>query len=289
MAFKDILVHVDSSESGRTRSRLAVDLATRHGARLTALHVREYSIAQQRRLKASELGLVPGNETDQLNRLIEGEIDANINDLQELLQQLEQDRALDVQWVSIEGQAHKLVPQYSRYADLTIVGHDPSENADLPDEYSFAETMIFTTGRPSLIVPTHAATAANAQLGQHIAVAWNGSRASARALSDALPLIEQAERTSVLLVDPGPRGHPDSLPTVSILDHLARHTANAHRQPLQATDVCIGDMLQSAALSLGADLLVAGAHGRPGLWEKMLGGVTRDLLARMRLPLLMSY
>jgi len=104
-----------------------------------------------------------------------------------------------------------------------------------------------------------------------------------------LPLIEQAERTSVLLVDPDPRGHPGSLPTDSILDHLGRHTANAHCQRLQATDVYLGDMLQSAALSSGADLLVAGAHGRPGLWEKMLGGVTRDLLARMRLPLLMSY
>ena len=39
----------------------------------------------------------------------------------------------------------------------------------------------------------------------------------------------------------------------------------------------------------GADLLVAGAYGHPKLWEKMLGGTTRDLLACMRLPLLMSH
>jgi nucleotide-binding universal stress UspA family protein len=289
MALRDILVHVDSSESGRMRLRLAIDLATRHDARLTALHIREYSIAQQRRLKASELGLVPGKKTDRLIHLIKGEIDASIDDLHKLLQQLEQDRAVHAKWVGIEGQAHKLVPQYSRYADLTIVGHDSSENADLPDEYSFAETMIFTAGRPLLIIPSEAATAVEPQLGQHIAIAWNGSRASARALSDALPLLEQAERTSVLLVDPHPRGHPNSLPTAAILEHIGRHTANPHLQSLQATDLSIADMLQSTALSLGADLLVAGAHGRPGLWEKMLGGVTRDLLARMRLPLLMSY
>src|SRR5580658_4108169 len=182
MALRDILVHVDSSESGRMRLRLAIDLATRHDARLTALHIREYSIAQQRRLKASELGLVPGKKTDRLIHLIKGEIDASIDDLHKLLQQLEQDRAVDAKWVGIEGQAHKLVPQYSRYADLTIVGHDSSENADLPDEYSFAETMIFTAGRPLLIIPSEAATAVEPQLGQHIAIAWNGSRASARAL-----------------------------------------------------------------------------------------------------------
>jgi nucleotide-binding universal stress UspA family protein len=49
----------------------------------------------------------------------------------------------------------------------------------------------------------------------------------------------------------------------------------------------IADRLQANAM--GADLIVAGAFGHPRLWEKMLGGVTHDLLARMRLPIFMSY
>jgi hypothetical protein len=32
-----------------------------------------------------------------------------------------------------------------------------------------------------------------------------------------------------------------------------------------------------------------GAFGHPKLWEKLLGGVTRDLLTGMSLPLLMSH
>jgi nucleotide-binding universal stress UspA family protein len=47
--------------------------------------------------------------------------------------------------------------------------------------------------------------------------------------------------------------------------------------------------VQTEAHKVGADLIVAGAFGHPGLWEKLMGGVTRDLLARMSLPLLMSY
>ena len=39
----------------------------------------------------------------------------------------------------------------------------------------------------------------------------------------------------------------------------------------------------------GADMIVAGAFGHPRLWEKMLGGVTHDLMARMSLPILMSH
>ena len=48
-------------------------------------------------------------------------------------------------------------------------------------------------------------------------------------------------------------------------------------------------IVQTEAHKVGADLIVAGAFGHPGLWEKLMGGVTRDLLARMSLPLLMSY
>jgi nucleotide-binding universal stress UspA family protein len=51
----------------------------------------------------------------------------------------------------------------------------------------------------------------------------------------------------------------------------------------------IADVLQAEAHRLGADLLVAGAFGHPKLWEKLMGGVTHDLLARMKLPVLMSY
>ena len=46
---------------------------------------------------------------------------------------------------------------------------------------------------------------------------------------------------------------------------------------------------QAEARAIGADLIVAGAFGHPKLWEKLLGGVTHDLLARMSHPILMSH
>lgn len=51
----------------------------------------------------------------------------------------------------------------------------------------------------------------------------------------------------------------------------------------------IADQLQSEAQARGADLIVAGAFGHPRLWEKMLGGVTNDLIGSMRLPIFMSH
>jgi nucleotide-binding universal stress UspA family protein len=290
MPLRDILVHVDPSESGKTRLRLGAGLAARHAARLTALYVREYSIEQQRRLRVSELGLVPGKHADLLARHVEHELDADAYALRELLVQLQQVHAIDAIWRAADGQAKRIVPQHSRYADLTIVGHDTSVNTDLPDGYSFAEAMLFTSGRPLLIVPSgERLISDDATLGRRIAVAWNSSRASARALSDALPLIEQAERTTVLFVDAAEPARPDQLPTTNVIDHLRLHCRNVHGHAQPVTNRPIGELLQTVALEEGADLLVAGAHGRAGLWEKLLGRVTRDLLARMRLPLLMSY
>jgi nucleotide-binding universal stress UspA family protein len=51
----------------------------------------------------------------------------------------------------------------------------------------------------------------------------------------------------------------------------------------------MADRLQAEARALGADLIVAGAFGHPRLWEKMLGGVTNDLIVRMNLPIFMSH
>ena len=51
----------------------------------------------------------------------------------------------------------------------------------------------------------------------------------------------------------------------------------------------VAEALQAKADDIGADLLVAGAFGHARLWEKLLGGVTRDLLNRMALPVFMSH
>jgi nucleotide-binding universal stress UspA family protein len=289
MAYQDILVHVDASEAGHARLRLAADLARRHGARLSALHVREYSIAQQHQLRSAELGLASSQRTDALTRDIDSALDRDADALRAQLAQLQRTLSLDTAWHALEGAAHKIVSQRARYADLTVVGYDPCENAALPDDYSFAETMLFTIGRPLLIVPSGESATLAATLGERIAIAWNGSRASARALSDALPLVQQAKHTTVLVAAPDRFAHPERVDPASVLDHVKRHTAHAHYCALPETEGSVGDALQDAALACGADMLVCGAHGRARLWEKMLGSVTRDLFARMRLPVLMSY
>jgi nucleotide-binding universal stress UspA family protein len=104
-------------------------------------------------------------------------------------------------------------------------------------------------------------------------------------------LIERSERTTVITVNPAffiNRHH--ALPTERMVEHLRRHGAATDLVEIENVPAgSIADALQNKAREIGADLLVAGAFGHPKLWEKLLGGVTRDLLDRMALPVFMSH
>lgn len=287
MALKDLLVYVNQSEDSVLRLRLAADLAVRHGSHLTALYVREWSREQLDRRKSAELGLVSAAALRTLDRGIEGSIDAATERLQASLAAFARERGLGVELRAVDGVAAIVVPQYARYADLCILGHDePDGSASI--NYTFSEQLLFVTGRPVLFVP---AGGSFATLGRRIAVAWNSSRPAARSLNDALALIERAEHTTILMINPSGVIDERNAPSgEQMVEHLRRHGAAADAIRIEnVAHEDIADRLMAEAHALGADVLVAGAFGHPRLWEKMLGGVTHDLIARMSLPVFMSH
>jgi nucleotide-binding universal stress UspA family protein len=287
MALKDLLVYVDQAADSLDRLRLAADLAIRNDSHLTALYAREWSRAQLDRRKSAELGLVSARGLSSLDEDIEAEIAAAADRLRAILTELSRVRGLRAELLGVDGDAASVVPQYARYFDLCILGQGvPDGPASVG--YTFSEQLLFLIGRPVLFVPGNRAFGS---LGRHIAVAWNSSRPAARSLNDALPLIERAERTTVIMINPsGFIDAHEGPPSEHMIDHLRRHGATV--EAVRIEEVAHGDIagrLQREAQTRGADLLVAGAFGHPRLWEKMLGGVTHDLLANMNLPVLMSY
>ncbi len=287
MALKDLLVHVDQTPGALMRLHLAADLARRHGSRLTALYVRELDPGQVHAQSTAEFGLVSAADLNRDNRR---NMQADDDNAQLLAQELEAIRlkfALEVELRSVDGGAASVVPQYARFADLSVLSQQTRGDADSAG-YTFSEAVLFSAGRPVVFVP---ARGSFGTLGRHILLAWNSSRACARALNDALPLIEQAERVTVLAINPTQyMDRYRALPPEQIVAHIGRHSASVEGVRLEDVPrASIADVLQSEAHRLGADLVVAGAFGHPKLWEQVIGGVTCDLLARMTLPILMSY
>jgi len=287
MALKDLLVHVDQSEHALQRVRLAADLARRHGSRLTAIYVRELDAAQLHDERVAELGLGSPAAIARTTERIEKSMHDAADRLRAALDAAGRAAALEVEWRGLDGIASILVPQHARFADLCITSQDvPFRPAAIG--YTFSEQLLFVTGRPVVFIPR---SRSFDTLGRRILVAWNSSRASARAVNDALPLIERAEQVTLLTINSGHFvEHYSSLPPKYIVEHLARH--NPRVQGVHLDDVpahSITDALQNEARRRGADLIVAGAFGHPKLWEKLVGGVTQELLTRADFPLLMSY
>jgi nucleotide-binding universal stress UspA family protein len=74
-----------------------------------------------------------------------------------------------------------------------------------------------------------------------------------------------------------------------LVGHIARRGIEVRVEALSADDLSISEMLLSRAADIGADLIVMGAYGHWRLSETILGGVTRDVLRHMTVPVLMAH
>lgn len=287
MALKDLLVYLDPANRSPAHLRLAVDLARRHASSITALYVREWSPEQLAHRRTAELAGRSLAEVGEIDEAAESSIDRSASELQATFTRSAAQYGLEGEWRMVDGEPMRILPQHARYADLCILGADASA-ASTAGGYRFSEEMLFTAGRPVLLVPQDTD---HATLGAHVAVAWNSSRSAARALNDALPLLERSERATVLTINAGDAiGARGGLPVARLLEHLRRHGVAA--RSVELSDVpaeAVAAALQEKAGAAGADLLVAGAHGHTWLREVLLGSVTRDLLSQLRLPIMMSH
>jgi nucleotide-binding universal stress UspA family protein len=107
---------------------------------------------------------------------------------------------------------------------------------------------------------------------------------------DALPLIAAAGVVTVVSVADREsdlaRGH---LSLERIVRHLERHGLTVRREEDVQAGLPVCDLLLSRASDLGADLIVAGAYHHSRFREALLGGVSRELLDHMTVPVLLSH
>jgi nucleotide-binding universal stress UspA family protein len=121
-------------------------------------------------------------------------------------------------------------------------------------------------------------------------VAWDGGRESSRAVRGALPLLGGAGKTVVVAVNPkkGKEGTRGEDTTAELCEHLARHDVEATAKHVVSHDLQVCDALLSRAVDEDVNLMISGAYSNSRTREKLLGGVTRQLLEQMTLPVLMS-
>jgi nucleotide-binding universal stress UspA family protein len=183
---------------------------------------------------------------------------------------------------SIPGAADQ-IGRIGRRFDLVIVGQ-PERQKSLPDEV-VDEGVLFESGRPVIFVPY-------IQKGgmklDRIMVCWDGSRAAARAVADAMPFLKKAKQVEVVIVA-DKAGKKDEVPGADLGQHLARHGLKVDVKRITSPDIDVPSTILSYAADSSADMIVMGGYGHSRLREFILGGATRGLLEAMTVPVLMSH
>ena len=183
------------------------------------------------------------------------------------------------EWQNYEGHPGHVLLQRSRLADLAIVR---LPDADSSGPVSLAAGLALHARIPVLALPVEGQSFSS---GGAALIAWNGSSESASAVRGALPLLKHASEVHIVTLG----GDDLRFPQSEAIHYLLQHGihAEAHTPVLGGTPVA--KILLRTATELGVHYLVAGAYGHSRLRETIIGGVTRDLIARSRVPLLLAH
>lgn len=170
-----------------------------------------------------------------------------------------------------------------RRADVIVVGR-PGVDPENPEPVAVAPS-IHDCARPVMIAPPDPRSRALAS----VVVAWNGSSQAARAVGHALPLLKQANKVAILVVDE----KPDAVGAPRLATYLARHGVTATMEsvhPHAATGRARGRAVLEQVRMTGADLLVMGAYGGGRLASFLgLGGATAKVISACPVPLLVAH
>jgi nucleotide-binding universal stress UspA family protein len=183
------------------------------------------------------------------------------------------------------GGAANAFARLARTFDLTVAAQAEPRHG-MPGDL-IVQAALFDSGRPVIVVPYIQQDPLKLD---RVMVCWDGSRTAARAVADAMPLLEFAKSIEVVTVSNG-KGNGSGAKQAGAEDvaqHLMRHGLKAEIKPIVA-DSDIATTLLSHAADTGADVMVMGGYGHSRLREFILGGVTRGILASMTVPVLMSH
>ena len=167
-------------------------------------------------------------------------------------------------------------------SDLVVVGHPAPDG--LP-EYMAPERILLESGGHLLIIPNAWAGEA---IGERIVIGWNATREARHAVSDAMAFLVAASSVIVLLIDPQEHWGHGQEPGADVALYLTRHGAPVAVEKLTTRGPSVAEALLAYVQQHAPDLLVLGAYSHARLRELLLGGVTRTLLARMPVPVLIS-
>lgn len=282
MAFKDILFHIDSypEPTSETAIDQAVDFVGLLGGRVTAL-----ALAVQIPLRSNRLAEV-------LLKLTEIAQEAESKSHQACLVRLDYfaDKA---QAAGVMGDRLHETAALLAYSEHLAKRAETRDFCIVPlgevydGQVEAAQTVVFMSGRPVVVFKPGQADLPAHSLGR-VVVAWDGSQRAARALHDALPILQQAREVRLLTVV-GEKPAATRGLGAEPLRHLQAYGVPSVVDEVDAASRSVGEVFDTYLAEQRADLLVMGAYVHSRLREFILGGATEHVLHHPKTAVFLAH
>lgn len=272
MTIKNILVGYSGSETSEGALKVACGLARKFDAHLTGLMARDL------------VGVVPQTLLSQSHELRKIVADNEKQTMKDAMKKFEAgtEGLPNRHWRTFDNEGDVTLIEQSRYHDLTVMGQYNTEQRETAFS-THPDRVALLSGRPILVVPK----GYDAPLKDEIVVAWDGERAAARALADAMQILEATAKVRVLTVGRGDNAM--ERPAKMLLTHLDRHGVEAEWVRLRLSGFSVARVIIEWCRENNPGLLVMGAYEHSKFREDLFGGTTNSILSEAVCPVLLSH
>jgi len=276
MAIKNLLVAYGGSESSDAALDCALFMRDKYDAHVTGLLTHNFAPVKQ-----MIANWIPEDVRDSVQK---AQARAVRNIEERFKERTASSPASDrIHWISKRGEGNETVATYARYYDLTILGRFDAVHGEEQQELH-PDMIAMVSGRPVLLVPREFDMST---FNEHAVVAWDGRRASARALGDVMQILKTKSLVTVItVVDGSPEVR---LPEIDVATSLRRHGVNAEQLALQSDGKSVGDRILEFLQQAQPKLLVMGAYEHSKFRQSIVGGVTNTVLKEARVPVILSH
>jgi len=188
--------------------------------------------------------------------------------------------SLSFGWLDDAAEGEGFIGSYGRVFDVIVMKRRDARSGPIHDR--LIESGLFESGRPILLAPPSPPQ----QIATNVLIAWNCSTEQARAIALAMPLLQKADRITILTVIggtgvPGPSAE-------QLIRYLHRNGIIAKPMRVELDGRNTGEAILSTAQLLGCDLLIKGAYTQSRLRQWIFGGATQHVLGNAALPVLLA-
>ncbi|MDK4718833.1 universal stress protein [Rhizobium sp. CNPSo 3968] len=272
MTFRSILVHFDIEARPERRIAFALQLAGRFDAELKCACFADPTFA----LAMGRSAALAVN----IMRKDAAAIETRQRDLHEQIME-NAPFSTHVEWCAEITDPTTTIVKRARGADLVVLFRLDKGQVDDHQRTADQGVVLLSAARPVLIPsPTM-----NDLVARTIVVAWKDTGQARRAITDALPLLRQAE--DVVLLTVRETDH-DNDTAEDVVHYLIRHNVRARGLIEPPRLGGSGEAIIDIAAKLQADLVVAGGYGHSRIRERIFGGVTEHLLRHCTQHLFLS-